>query len=231
MVLSRAQIPLPLLPSPASTPHLTTANPSLCPLLSSSHITTIWKNFLTAITSTPKHHVAPIGFRDCDLAELAELAEQRMNGREIKNMLKIAQLLAKHKGEAIAMTHQHRLHHQAELKRLTNALLTAKTEVLNLQRQKKERERRDTEGEHQQRLHHQEELKRLTNDLLRAKTEVLNLQRQAEERERQHRLHHQEELRRLTNALLMAKTEVLNLQRQKKERDASTSNASIIRRS
>lgn len=62
----------------------------------------IWKNFLTTITSTPKHHVAPIGFRDCDLDELAE---QPMNGREIKNILKIAQLLARHRGEAIAMRH------------------------------------------------------------------------------------------------------------------------------
>ena len=62
----------------------------------------IWKNFLKAMTSTPKHHVAPIGFRDGDLDELAE---HRMNGREIKNMLKTAQLLAKHKGEALVMKH------------------------------------------------------------------------------------------------------------------------------
>ena len=62
----------------------------------------IWKAFLTAMTATPKHHVAPFGFRDCDLEELAET---RLNGREIKNMLKTGQLLAKHKGEALAMGH------------------------------------------------------------------------------------------------------------------------------
>ena len=47
----------------------------------------IWKAFLTAVTCTPKHQVAPFGFRDCDLEELAET---RLNGREIKNMLKTA---------------------------------------------------------------------------------------------------------------------------------------------
>ena len=47
----------------------------------------IWKDFLTAMTATPKHHVAPFGFRDCDLEELAET---RLNGWEIKNMLKTA---------------------------------------------------------------------------------------------------------------------------------------------
>lgn len=62
----------------------------------------IWRSFLTAMTSTPKHHVAPFGFRDCDLEELAET---RMNGREIRNTLKTGQLLAKHKGEALAMGH------------------------------------------------------------------------------------------------------------------------------
>ncbi|MDI1489185.1 MAG: hypothetical protein OHK93_008463 [Ramalina farinacea] len=39
------------------------------------------------MTATPKHHVAPFGFRDCDLEELAET---RLNGREIKNMLNTA---------------------------------------------------------------------------------------------------------------------------------------------
>ena len=29
----------------------------------------IWKAFLTAITATPKHHVAPFGFRDCIVEE------------------------------------------------------------------------------------------------------------------------------------------------------------------
>ena len=62
----------------------------------------IWKAFLTAITATPKHHVAPFGFRDCDLEELAET---RLNGREIRNILKTGQLLAKHKGEALAIGH------------------------------------------------------------------------------------------------------------------------------
>ncbi|MDI1491579.1 MAG: hypothetical protein OHK93_002788, partial [Ramalina farinacea] len=62
----------------------------------------IWKAFLKAMTATPLHHVAPFGFRDCDLDELAET---QMNGREIRNTLKTGQLLAKHKGEALAMGH------------------------------------------------------------------------------------------------------------------------------
>ena len=55
----------------------------------------VWSNFLAA---SPKKH----NFSEADLDKLAEFT---MNGREIKNVLKTAQLLASRKGVGLGFEH------------------------------------------------------------------------------------------------------------------------------
>ena len=57
----------------------------------------VWVNFLNASSNGKKHN-----FSDEDLDKLADHA---MNGREIKNVLKTAQLLASKKGKDLAYEH------------------------------------------------------------------------------------------------------------------------------
>lgn len=57
----------------------------------------VWSNLLAASAKSGK-----ASFNDADLDELAE---HRMNGREIKNVLKLAQLLASKKGEGLSAAH------------------------------------------------------------------------------------------------------------------------------
>ena len=64
--------------------------------LSASSRRHVWSNFLSG--GGKKTH----GFSDGDLDTLAEYA---MNGREIKNVLKTAQLLASKKGDGLAIQH------------------------------------------------------------------------------------------------------------------------------
>jgi hypothetical protein len=56
---------------------------------------TVWKNFLDS--SSQKHTI--------DKAQLAELARMDLNGRQIKNILKIARLLASRKEEKLSREH------------------------------------------------------------------------------------------------------------------------------
>jgi hypothetical protein len=56
---------------------------------------TVWKNFLDS--STQEHQIGK--------AELQELARMDLNGRQIKNILKIARLLAGGKGEKLSREH------------------------------------------------------------------------------------------------------------------------------
>ena len=65
--------------------------------LSTSSRKHVWSNFLSASAKDSKH-----SFRDADLDKLAEY---KMNGREIKNVLKTAQLLASKKGEDLGAAH------------------------------------------------------------------------------------------------------------------------------
>ena len=60
----------------------------------------VWRNFLGAV-----NNAAGGGEDALTDEELEKLAEQRMNGREIKNMLKTAQLLTRRTGEGLAMRH------------------------------------------------------------------------------------------------------------------------------
>ncbi len=65
--------------------------------LSTSSRRHVWVNFLNASTKGNGH-----GFSD---DELDKLAGYRMNGREIKNVLKTAQLLASKKGKGLGYEH------------------------------------------------------------------------------------------------------------------------------
>ena len=65
--------------------------------LSASSRRHVWTNFLNASSNVKKHN-----FSDADLDKLADHA---MNGREIKNVLKTAQLLASKKGKDLAYEH------------------------------------------------------------------------------------------------------------------------------
>ena len=65
--------------------------------LNSSSRRHVWNNFLTASSKGKKH-----GFSDEDLDKLADY---KMNGREIKNVLKTAQLLASRKGSGLGYEH------------------------------------------------------------------------------------------------------------------------------
>ena len=65
--------------------------------LSTSSRRHVWNNFLTASSKAKKH-----GFGD---DELDKLADYKMNGREIKNVLKTAQLLASKKGAGLGYEH------------------------------------------------------------------------------------------------------------------------------
>ena len=65
--------------------------------LSTSSRRHVWNNFLTVSSKGKKH-----GFSDGDLDRLAGYS---MNGREIKNVLKTAQLLAGKKHEALKYEH------------------------------------------------------------------------------------------------------------------------------
>ena len=65
--------------------------------LSTSSRKHVWSNLLMASAANGKK-----SFND---AELDQLAEYKMNGREIKNVLKTAQLLASKKGEGLAVAH------------------------------------------------------------------------------------------------------------------------------
>ncbi|KAL8771692.1 MAG: hypothetical protein Q9209_002883 [Squamulea sp. 1 TL-2023] len=66
----------------------------------------IWSSFLASMgggaNSPTKSKLKPYHFEDKDLDKLAEY---QMNGREIKNVLKTAQLLAGRKGEGLAVGH------------------------------------------------------------------------------------------------------------------------------
>ena len=57
----------------------------------------VWSNFLNATVKNDEH-----GFSGADLDGLAGY---KMNGREIKNVLKTAQLLASKKGETMGAKH------------------------------------------------------------------------------------------------------------------------------
>lgn len=57
--------------------------------------TTVWKNFLDS--SSQEHTITKV--------QLTELARMNMNGRQIKNILKIARLLASRKDEKL--NHEH----------------------------------------------------------------------------------------------------------------------------
>ena len=57
----------------------------------------VWNNFLTASSKAGKHKFSE--------KDLSRLANYKMNGREIKNVLKTAQLLAKKKGSDLALEH------------------------------------------------------------------------------------------------------------------------------
>ena len=59
----------------------------------------VWSNFLSATIKNGKH-----AFSDADLNSLVDF---KMNGREIKNVIKTAQLLASKKGEALGVKHVH----------------------------------------------------------------------------------------------------------------------------
>lgn len=59
----------------------------------------VWSNFMSSGT-TQTHQT--YGFSDADLDKLAEY---QMNGREIKNVLKTAQLLARRKKENLSVSH------------------------------------------------------------------------------------------------------------------------------
>ena len=65
--------------------------------LSTSSRRHVWVNFLNASSKGKKHN-----FSDEDLDKLAEY---KMNGREIKNVLKTAQLLASKKGKGLGYEH------------------------------------------------------------------------------------------------------------------------------
>ena len=65
--------------------------------LSTSSRRHVWNNFLTASSNAKKH-----SFGD---DELDKLASYKMNGREIKNVLKTAQLLASKKGARLGYEH------------------------------------------------------------------------------------------------------------------------------
>lgn len=65
--------------------------------LSTSSRRHVWVNFLNASNKGKGH-----GFSD---AELDKLAGYQMNGREIKNVLKTAQLLASKKGKSLGYEH------------------------------------------------------------------------------------------------------------------------------
>jgi SpoVK/Ycf46/Vps4 family AAA+-type ATPase len=65
--------------------------------LSTSSRRHVWNNFLTASSKSKKH-----GLSDEDLDKLADYM---MNGREIKNVLKTAQLLAHKKGSELGYEH------------------------------------------------------------------------------------------------------------------------------
>jgi len=65
--------------------------------LSASSRRHVWNNFLTVSNKGKKH-----AFSDADLDKLAGY---NMNGREIKNVLKTAQLLAGKKGEGLGYQH------------------------------------------------------------------------------------------------------------------------------
>ena len=56
---------------------------------------TVWKNFLDS--SSQEHTI--------DKAQLVELARMDLNGRQIKNILKIARLLASRKEEKLSREH------------------------------------------------------------------------------------------------------------------------------
>ncbi|CAO2649933.1 Nn.00g012250.m01.CDS01 [Neocucurbitaria sp. VM-36] len=57
----------------------------------------IWKNFLDSTSNSQRHSISA--------AQLKELARMNMNGRQIKNILKIARLLASRKEEVLGMEH------------------------------------------------------------------------------------------------------------------------------
>lgn len=65
--------------------------------LSTSSRRHVWVNFLNATSKGKKHNF-------CD-QDLDKLAEYQMNGREIKNVLKTAQLLASKKGKGLGYEH------------------------------------------------------------------------------------------------------------------------------
>ena len=69
--------------------------------LSTSSRRHVWVNFLNASSKDKTHH-----FSDEDLDKLADY---KMNGREIKNVLKTAQLLASKKGKGLSYEHVQRV--------------------------------------------------------------------------------------------------------------------------
>ena len=90
--------------------------------LSTSSRRHVWVNFLTASAERKKHN-----FSD---EELDKLADYKMNGREIKNVLKTAQLLASKKGKGLGYEHvqsvlaieQRHVGDQAQLSKPTRSL-------------------------------------------------------------------------------------------------------------